>query len=144
VPLQEWRAVTTAFVGVLLASVRVLNNDQPDIGEDQEFEHDPARDTARAGALARQERQGRQGRQGRVVRRLSGGIRAFLIAPDEEEQGEEAAQAQREAQKRRGKVPQKSPTRGERAPEKSPANTLRWHWAQGGGELSLNSRRPKS
>ncbi len=50
VPLSDWRAVTAAFVGVLFASVRVLNNDQPDVGEDQELEDDSAREAAPAGA----------------------------------------------------------------------------------------------
>lgn len=60
------------------------------------------------------------------MRRLSGGIRAFLIAPDDEEHVQMLAPAAEvEAQKRRGKVPQKSPIKEKKSSTKSKRAVVR-------------------
>ena len=76
VAFRQWRAVTAAFVGVLFASVQILNGEQAAAGE--------------AAGEAGAQQQPDVERQVRLVRRLTGGIKSFLIPPE----GEHATQDQ--------------------------------------------------
>ena len=72
VVFREWRAVTAAFVVVLFASIKILNReqDETDINGDE------------SPALPRHSAGKEQERRIRVVRRLTGGIKSFLLPPD--------------------------------------------------------------
>ena len=84
VPFREWRAASAAFVGLLFASVQILNSEQTGAGQ-----------AAREPEVLDQDLE----RQVRIVRRLTGGIKSFLI-PTEDEHAPHEQRPDRDAGKR--------------------------------------------
>ena len=86
VPFREWRAASAAFVGVLFASVQILNSEQTGAGQ-----------AAGEPEVLEQDLE----KQVRIVRRLTGGIKSFLIPGDEHAPHEQ--RPERNAGKKRNK-----------------------------------------